>query len=46
VHDASLERPAEAFGDLELRARMVMAVVGWGDLPNLVIEEPDGEQPR
>jgi anti-anti-sigma regulatory factor len=28
------------------RIRMVMAVVGWGDLPNLVIEEPDGEQPR
>jgi anti-anti-sigma regulatory factor len=27
------------------RIRMVMAVVGWGDLPNLVIEEPAGEQP-
>jgi|ERR1700682_550215 len=28
------------------RIRMVMAVVGWADLPNLVIEEPDGEQPE
>jgi anti-anti-sigma regulatory factor len=27
------------------RIRMVMAVVGWGDLPNLVIEEPAGEPP-
>jgi hypothetical protein len=25
---------------------MVMAVVGWSELPNLVIEEPDGEQPE
>jgi anti-anti-sigma regulatory factor len=31
---------------LPSRIRMVMAVVGWGDLPNLVIEEPDGEEPR
>jgi anti-anti-sigma regulatory factor len=27
------------------RIRMVMAVVGWTDLPNLVIEEPAGEPP-
>lgn len=27
------------------RIRMVMAAVGWGDLPNLVIEEPEGELP-
>ena len=25
------------------RIRMVMAVVGWGELPNLVIEEPSAE---
>jgi anti-anti-sigma regulatory factor len=25
------------------RIRMVMAVVGWGELPNLVIEEPTAE---
>lgn len=25
------------------RIRLVMAVVGWGDLPNLVIEEPPAE---
>jgi hypothetical protein len=25
------------------RIRMVMAVVGWAELPNLVIEEPSGE---
>ena len=28
---------------LHSRIRMVMAVVGWGDLPNLVIEEPSEE---
>jgi anti-anti-sigma regulatory factor len=31
---------------LPSRIRMVMAVVGWSELPNLVIEEPDGEQPE
>jgi anti-anti-sigma regulatory factor len=31
-------------GGLPPRIRMVMAIVGWGNLPNLVIEEPDGEQ--
>jgi anti-anti-sigma regulatory factor len=28
---------------LPSRIRMVMGVVGWGDIPNLVIEEPAGE---
>ena len=28
---------------LPSRIRMVMAVVGWGDLPNLVIEEPTAD---
>jgi anti-anti-sigma regulatory factor len=28
---------------LPARIRMVMAVVGWGELPNLVIEEPSAD---
>jgi anti-anti-sigma regulatory factor len=47
----ALVQVAESSGDgrrlvlrgLPSRIRMVMAVVGWGDLPNLIIEEPNGE---
>lgn len=31
---------------LPSRIRIVMSVVGWGDLPNLILEEPDGEEPK
>jgi anti-anti-sigma regulatory factor len=47
----ALVKVAENAGDgrrlvlqgLPPRIRMVMAVVGWGDLPNLVIDEPTAE---